>query len=250
MHRYSFHIGDYIAHTRHLGPMEDLAYRRMLDLYYLHERPLGACAEDIAECIGLPNAVDAVETVLTLFFFRGPEGGHHNKRCDREIEEYQRIVARNRDNGKLGGRPGNPSGFQTNNPNGSIPLPSSLLPSAGKEQQLAALAEFERFLEVYGKRTDKMRAFKAWCKLRPAPELVEIMLERAAAYRDATPDKQFRKSPVTWLNGRCWEDEIVQPSNGKPVKPVEHMRNHPLGSSACFCVECVAFRSKQKQVAQ
>jgi uncharacterized protein YdaU (DUF1376 family) len=37
---YSFHIGDYAAHTRHLTPIEDIAYRRMLDLYYTSEKPL------------------------------------------------------------------------------------------------------------------------------------------------------------------------------------------------------------------
>ena len=39
MHYYSFNIGDYASHTRHLTAIEDLAYRRLLDLYYLHEQP-------------------------------------------------------------------------------------------------------------------------------------------------------------------------------------------------------------------
>jgi len=40
MNYYPFHVGDYAAHTAHLEPMEDLAYRRMLDVYYLREEPL------------------------------------------------------------------------------------------------------------------------------------------------------------------------------------------------------------------
>lgn len=28
MHYYNFHIGDYASHTRHLSPIEDIAYRR------------------------------------------------------------------------------------------------------------------------------------------------------------------------------------------------------------------------------
>ena len=35
MNYYPFHVGDYIAHTAHLHPLEDIAYRRMLDLYYM-----------------------------------------------------------------------------------------------------------------------------------------------------------------------------------------------------------------------
>jgi len=35
MHYYQFNIGDYASHTRHLSDLEDLAYRRLLDAYYL-----------------------------------------------------------------------------------------------------------------------------------------------------------------------------------------------------------------------
>ena len=34
MHFYQFNIGDYASHTRHLNPIEDIAYRRLLDIYY------------------------------------------------------------------------------------------------------------------------------------------------------------------------------------------------------------------------
>jgi uncharacterized protein YdaU (DUF1376 family) len=44
MNYYPFHIGDYISHTSHLSDLEDLAYRRMIDLYYQTEEPF----EDIA----------------------------------------------------------------------------------------------------------------------------------------------------------------------------------------------------------
>ena len=39
MNYYPFHIGDYISHTSHLSDAEDLAYRRMIDLYYQTEEP-------------------------------------------------------------------------------------------------------------------------------------------------------------------------------------------------------------------
>lgn len=32
--------------------------------------------------------------------------------------------------------------------------------------------------------------------------------EKLPGYIAATPDVQFRKNPQTWLNGRCWEDEL------------------------------------------
>ncbi|RPP48164.1 hypothetical protein IPC1156_32430, partial [Pseudomonas aeruginosa] len=38
MNFYPFHPGDYMLRTAHLEPLEDLAYRRLLDLYYVGEK--------------------------------------------------------------------------------------------------------------------------------------------------------------------------------------------------------------------
>ena len=40
MNYYPHHIGDYLKDTAHLTMIEDGAYRRLIDLYYLHEQPL------------------------------------------------------------------------------------------------------------------------------------------------------------------------------------------------------------------
>jgi uncharacterized protein YdaU (DUF1376 family) len=85
MRFYSFHIGDYASHTRHLTLMEDLAYRRLLDLYYLHERPLNARSADVARAIGMRDCEAEVETVLTEFFEFIEGSGWINRRADEEI---------------------------------------------------------------------------------------------------------------------------------------------------------------------
>ena len=53
MNYYSFHIGDYASHTRGLTLIEDLAYRRILDLYYLSESPLFGEYDLVARKIGM-----------------------------------------------------------------------------------------------------------------------------------------------------------------------------------------------------
>jgi uncharacterized protein YdaU (DUF1376 family) len=87
---YSFHIGDYTAHTAHLEPMEDLAYRRMLDLYYRTEQPLPYMAADIARLIRLKGEEDAINVVLDEFFSESESGWTHG-RCDKEIDAYRRM---------------------------------------------------------------------------------------------------------------------------------------------------------------
>lgn len=87
MHYYTFNIGDYASHTRHLSPIEDLAYRRLLDLYYLHERPLNDCSATVARLVGLSDYQHEVETVL-IEFFQHVDGGYVNPRADKEIAHY------------------------------------------------------------------------------------------------------------------------------------------------------------------
>jgi len=88
MHYYQFNIGDYSSHTSRLNLYEDLAYRRLLDLYYLNERPFNGCSTDVARDIGMLDSLGDVEFVLNKFFTE-KDGIWYNKRCDSEIKAYQ-----------------------------------------------------------------------------------------------------------------------------------------------------------------
>jgi len=92
MHFYSFNIGDYISHTKHLSNMEDLAYRRLLDLYYLHERTLNEDVATVARKINMRDNVPEVKVVLEEFFILEVGKGWTNLRADEEIEKYQSKV--------------------------------------------------------------------------------------------------------------------------------------------------------------
>jgi uncharacterized protein YdaU (DUF1376 family) len=88
MHYYQFHIGDYMSHTRHLSLIEDLAYRRLLDFYYLHETPIKQ--RDIARQIGMRDHEQDVLTVLNEFFESTPEG-FVNGRADKQIAQFKQF---------------------------------------------------------------------------------------------------------------------------------------------------------------
>lgn len=90
MHYYQFHIGDYATHTRHLTPIEDIAYRRLLDLYYLHERPFNDCSTTVARLINMRGNEDIVEAILNEFFDLIEGKGWVNTRADKEIIEFHK----------------------------------------------------------------------------------------------------------------------------------------------------------------
>jgi len=89
MHYYQFHIGDYKSHTHHLSLIEDLAYRRLLDHYYLHE--LAIKQRDIARQIGMKDHEQEVLTVLDEFFI-STEDGYIHPRADLEIAKFREFA--------------------------------------------------------------------------------------------------------------------------------------------------------------
>jgi len=95
---YKFHIGDYISHTMHLDDAEDLAYRRLLDWYYMSEKPLPLDVALVSRRIRLDE--DVVSPVLNEFFEKTKKG-YINARADDEIKAYNVRVDINRKVGKL-----------------------------------------------------------------------------------------------------------------------------------------------------
>lgn len=87
MHYYQFNISDYQSHTRHLTPIEDICYRRMLDWVYLHEKPLPINPADVARILILNDCLTDVERVLNEFF-TPVEQGWVNLRALAEIDLF------------------------------------------------------------------------------------------------------------------------------------------------------------------
>ncbi len=90
MNYYEHHLGDYMRDTAHLSMLEDAAYRRLLDAYYIRERALPG---DLRECYKLARATsrserEAVSYVLKEFFQQHKDG-YHQRRADAEIARYR-----------------------------------------------------------------------------------------------------------------------------------------------------------------
>lgn len=158
MNYYPFHLGDYAAHTAHLEPLEDLAYRRMLDAYYLREAPLPADPGEVARLIRMRKNMAEVEAVLREFF-ELTDDGWHQERCDAEVDRMKEKQAKAQASAQLGvaarRAKQQPTGERTDNqslserstersangqPNGELPTPTPTpkekKPSASSPAQL------------------------------------------------------------------------------------------------------------------
>ena len=86
MHYYQHHIGDYKAATSHLTNEEDIAYRRLLEMYYDTEQSIPDNKPRLSRVLRVTQ--QAVEVVLNDFFVL-LDGAWVQSRCQLEISSYQ-----------------------------------------------------------------------------------------------------------------------------------------------------------------
>jgi uncharacterized protein YdaU (DUF1376 family) len=117
MHYYQFNIADYRKDTVHLSLVEHAIYRELIDQYHLDESPIPLETQSVIRRLRLASESDisAFNNVLTDFFVKRADGWHH-KRVDQDIVEYRAMAAKNKANGKLGGRPKKTQSVSTGNP--------------------------------------------------------------------------------------------------------------------------------------
>lgn len=76
---------------------------------------------------------------------------------------------------------------------------------------------FSDFWDLYDKKVgDKEKLKKKWDALKG--EEREQAMWHIPRYKVATPDKQFRKDPSTYLNNKSFNDEIIQPNGQSGAK--------------------------------
>lgn len=82
-----------------------------------------------------------------------------------------------------------------------------------QEQQIEVASTSERvptfddWWSAYGKKCGRKKAEAKWNKL-PSCDKIACM-KATPNYVLSTPDKQYRKHPLTYLNGECWKDEVI-----------------------------------------
>lgn len=199
---YKFHLGDYITHTTHLSDAEDLAYRRLLDLYYMSEAPIPLDTSVVARKIRLD--LDITESVLGEFF-ELTEEGYRNARCDAEISKYQHQVETNRSLGKRGGRPKKTESETESKPNTN---PKKI--QNKNKNTLSSATRFEEFWATWPaskRKVGKAAVLVKWEK-HNLDQVADVII---ANVNDLKTSEQwlggFEPAPMTYINQRRWEDD-------------------------------------------
>lgn len=179
MNFYPFHIGDYISHTSHLTDEEDLAYRRMIDLYYMTESPFINDSEWIARRVRSTPLI--VYELLHEFFELREDDLWHSSRADKEIAKYQYL----QESGKKGAekRWGNRDAKPTNSVPNSPPIATPIATKTKNQDHIntpdgVSESIFKDYLEV--RKTKKAKWTETALKgLQREASKANISLEKA-----------------------------------------------------------------------
>lgn len=207
--------------------MEDLAYRRMLDLYYRTESPLPEPSE-IARLIRMRDHAATIRDVLNEFFEHS-EDGYRHARCDAEIANMQDKQAKARASAQasVNARSANaqrapnerstdvelptPTPTPITKKEVSVAKATSQQPPGPTGPRVAVASLFEDFWRAYPKKVGKDDARRAFEKRKPDAELAGAMVSAVNAQKQSPQWKkdggQYIPNPATWLNQGRWQDE-------------------------------------------
>jgi hypothetical protein len=82
---------------------------------------------------------------------------------------------------------------------------------------------FKKWWDMYDLKCGKENCIKKWNKLTTKERF--DCIKATPAYVASTPDKQFRKRPLTYLNQKAWNDEIIPRNNGTNKSTIEEQRD-------------------------
>lgn len=214
MHYYQFNIGDYVSSTQHLDENEDLAYRRMLDVYYSKELPLPNDEKEIARLIRMRTHSESIAIVLREFFIL-EDDGYHCSRADREISSFQTKSDKARKSAEA--RWNKNKDLDKKTPDANALRTQSEGNAKHKTlntKQETYIEHFNLFWSGYPKKVSKPQAEKAFKKVfkdlklndHTAVEFIE-MIHADCKKRFSETEKQFIPNAATYLNNDRWQDE-------------------------------------------
>ena len=207
---YKFHLGDYITHTTHLSDAEDLAYRRLLDLYYMSEKQIPLNTESVSRKIRID--LDITESVLGEFFER-TETGYFNHRCDAEIAKYQAQCNTNREVGKRGGRPKKTQSDTESEPTVN---PKKIQKEINTITSVApTTSRFDEFWSTWP--SSKRKVAKSTCETKWLKLKLDNVADQILASVNSLKGSEqwttgYEPAPLTYINQRRWEDGVAEQS--------------------------------------
>lgn len=173
------------------------------------------------------SPADAAEIIALAMIAGADNAAPHRSSAAIRQERYRRnkasqsVTKRNEASQVTGcddkkGPPLSPPSLSPTPPNSSPPIiPPKKVTSARAEV-------FERFWQAYPRKKEKRGAEAKFNSLVKSGIDPEAIIQGAQRLAISKPELKYTKHPTTWLNNGCWDDELIDRSDGK------NERNNPL----------------------
>lgn len=110
----------------------------------------------------------------------------------------------------------------------------------GKKEQKEIESMFNDFWQEYPRKTDKVKAFKAFKKVCKDRKMLATLLAALAEQRKTKQwkTKEFIPHATTWLNGNRWEDDLSsladEPTGQQASYDLEEFKHKSLHSPLVY----------------
>jgi uncharacterized protein YdaU (DUF1376 family) len=215
MHYFKRNIGDYHKKAGRLTMLQHGAYTLLLDSCY--DREQFPTMEEALDWVWASSdqEIEAVKFVLTKFFVQ--EGDTFIQyRIQDELERYHKNASTNQRIAQE--REAKRKEKRTNRAQGVNEAPPNQEPVTNNQELETNTSDsrFDEFYDLYQKKVGGKKVKAKFDKL--SKESVDKIFEVVGDYVLSTPNKQYRKAPLVWLNGEHWNDEIIIQSSNAPAK--------------------------------
>lgn len=85
--------------------------------------------------------------------------------------------------------------------------------NAASSGEMTVWPSFNDFWNAYDKKVDRNKCESKWKKIKQ--EAREKILAHVVLYVETTPDVQYRKNPLTYLNNESWNNDIIAKTPAK-----------------------------------
>ncbi len=219
---YPHYIEAFRGDTRMLSMTERGAYRELLDEYYLRGYPLLDDMVGLARICGAETDDEkkSVKSVVEMYFDVREDGLLHNDRADQEIQRVKDLAETRANAGKSG----NANRWQKDRKAVAKPSLSTTTTTEVQDQKHVRSAHglaFQNFWDAWPatpRKVAKAACRKKWDVLKADSLGPQIVAHVKALRQTKQWQDGFEPAPLTYLNQRRWEDEVVQGAdNSEPA---------------------------------
>jgi uncharacterized protein YdaU (DUF1376 family) len=210
MHYYTRNLGDYYKKTSRLSIIEHGVYNLLIDACY--DREQFPTRDEAIDWVGAnsDDELKALDKILRLFFY-SVDGVYVQDRIEQEFAAYREKCNKNKEIGRLGGRPKNEEKTtvvsEKTNVVQKITLTNNHKPITHNHSNNARMARFDEFWSLYPKKTAKEAAKKAWVKINDEQKTKALLT--LPRHINTWSDPQFIPHPATWINQHRFDDVLT-----------------------------------------